>query len=335
MAGKGRLKRTNLLVVVVVVIVLAGLIVWKGPGLFTGRGSIPRIGITQFVEHPALDAAREGFIAGLAEKGFVEGEDIEIIFENAQADFTVAQTIARKFKQDNLDLVLAIATPTAQAAASVLKETPVLITAVTDPVAAGLVESMEEPGGNITGTTDMNPVAEQIRLIKDFIPEVKKVGILYNSGEVNSVIQVKIARKAAEEMGISLVEATVTSSNDVALAVSSLVDKVDAIYIPTDNTVVSSMPAVINITNPKKVPVFGSERGQVEQGAVATRGIDYFLLGKQTGRMAAEILQGKDPAELPIEGSKELKLVINQQACKQLGLEVPEQLLHAADEVID
>jgi putative ABC transport system substrate-binding protein len=291
------------------------------------------VGISQFVEHPSLDKAREGFIDGLAESGYIEGENINIDTQNAQADFATAQTIAQRFKQNNFDLILAIATPSAQAAANVVKDTPVLITAVTDPVEAGVVESMEKPGRNVTGTTDMNPVDRQLELIREFIPDLNDIGILYNPGEVNSVVQVDIAKEKAEEMGVNMHEGTVSNSSEVSLAVASIVDKVDAIYIPTDNIIVSALPTVLQNANSKNIPVFASENNSVEQGAIATVGIDYYELGKQTGQMAARILEGADPANTPIESSKELKLYINKTAAENIGLEIPADLLEEADQV--
>ena len=293
------------------------------------------IGISQFVEHPSLDLAREGFIDQLAEEGFIEGENIKIDLQNAQADFSTAQTIAQRFNQNKVDLVLAIATPSAQTAANVLKNTPVLITAVTDPVEAGIVQSMEKPGTNITGTTDMNPVAKQLELIRDFLPEVKDIGILYNPGEVNSTVQVKLAKEKAKEMGINLEEATVSNSSEVSLAVSSLVDNVDAIYVPTDNIIVSAMPTVLQTAHNRQVPVFASENNSVEQGAIATLGIDYYQLGKQTGSMAARILNGSNPAEMPVESSKELKLYINKKSAEEINLKIPEDLLESADIIFE
>jgi len=293
------------------------------------------IGISQFVEHPSLDLAREGFIDQLAEEGFIEGENIKIDLQNAQADFSTAQTIAQRFNQNKVDLVLAIATPSAQTAANVLKNTPVLITAVTDPVEAGIVQSMEKPGANITGTTDMNPVAKQLELIRDFLPEVKDIGILYNPGEVNSTVQVKLAKEKAKEMGINLEEATVSNSSEVSLAVSSLVDNVDAIYVPTDNIIVSAMPTVLQTAHNRQVPVFASENNSVEQGAIATLGIDYYQLGKQTGSMAARILNGSNPAEMPVESSKQLKLYINKKSAEEINLKIPEDLLESADIIFE
>ncbi|MFW6280370.1 MAG: ABC transporter substrate-binding protein [Halanaerobium sp.] len=293
-----------------------------------------KIGISQFVEHPALDDAKEGFIEGLSEEGFTE-ENVEFLEQNAQADFSTAQSIAQKFKSQELNLILTIATPNAQATANIIKDVPVMFTAVTDPVEAGIVDSMETPGANITGTTDMNPVAEQLELIKEFIPEVSDIGILYNPGEVNSVVQVDIAKEKAEEMGATLHEGTVSNSSEVSLAASSLVDKVDAIYVPTDNIIVSSLPSVLNITNSKDVPVFASENGQVEQGAVATLGIDYKLLGIQTGKMAARVLNGADTADMSVESSDQLKLYLNKKAAEELGLNIPEAVLERADEIYE
>ncbi len=293
-----------------------------------------RIGISQFVEHPALDAAREGFITGLAEAGF-SGENIEFIEQNAQADFATAQSIAQQFKGNNLDLILTIATPNAQAAANVITDTPVLFTAVTDPEEAGLVESMERPGGNLTGTTDMNPVAQQIELIKEFIPEITDLGVLYNPGEVNSVVQVDLVKETTAEMGINLHEGTVSNSSEVSLAASSLVGDVDAIYVPTDNIIVSALPSVLNITNQNNIPVFASENGQVRQGSIATLGIDYNLLGIQTGKMAARILNGANPAEMAVESSDQLKLYLNKKAAENLNLEIPAAVLDRADVIYE
>ncbi len=293
------------------------------------------IGISQFVEHPSLDLAREGFLDQLADEGFIEGENLNVDLQNAQADFSTAQTIAQRFNQNDPDLVLAIATPSAQTTANVISDTPVLITAVTDPVEAGVVNSMENPGGNVTGTTDMNPVAKQLELIKEFLPELKTIGILYNPGEVNSVVQVDLAKEKAKEMGVNIEEGTVSNSSEVSLAVSSLVDSVDAIYVPTDNIIVSAMPTVLQTAHNNKIPVFASENNSVEQGAIATLGIDYYQLGRQTGSMAVRILNGADPASMAVESSEELKLYINKKSAAEIGLEIPENLLESADEIFE
>jgi putative ABC transport system substrate-binding protein len=286
-------------------------------------------------EHPALDSAREGFIEALKEAGYEDGKNIKIEYQNAQGDVNNAQTIARKFTDENVDMILAIATQAAQAAANVTKEIPILITAVTDPVTAGLAESLDKPGKNVTGTTDINPVDEQIKLVKELVPQAERVGILYNSGEINSKIQVDIAKEIVEDLGMTLVEAAVSNSNEVSQATQSLMGRVDAIYVPTDNTIVSSIGAVIKAANENNIPVIGSERGQVDAGAVATKGIDYRELGKQTGQIAVEVIKGKKPQDTPIQKPKTVTLIINKKAAETIGLAIPEEILSKAEEVIE
>ncbi len=294
-----------------------------------------KIGISQIDEHPALDAARQGFIDGLSELGYQEGQDVEFIFKSAQGDTDTCRTIAEMFKEDQVDLILAIATPNAQAAANVINDIPIVITAITDPVLAGLADSLEKPGGNISGTTDMNPVREQIALVKEMLPEAAALGVIYNSGEDNSLVQIDIAREAAPEFGLELVEATVTNKSEVNQAALSLVGKVDAIYVPTDNTVAAALSAVIKVANSAGIPVFGSESAHVELGGLATFGIDYYLLGRQTAGVADEILQGKNPGDISIEGSRDLKLIINKQAAAELGLTISDEMLAKADSIIE
>ncbi len=318
------------------IIAVLGLIAFS---LMVSTGAVSaesfEVGISQLVEHPALDSAREGFIAGLEDAGFTEDENIDFSVENAQGDMATAQTIAEKFSNDNPDLVLAIATPSAQAAANVIDDIPVLITAVTDPEEAGLVENMDDPDGNITGTTDMNPVDDQFALIEDFMPGLESVGIIYNAGEANSVVQKDIAEEVSEEMGVELEEATASDTSEVQLAASSLAGDVDAIYLPTDNTVASAIASILDAAHGEGTPVFASEGAMVEQGAVATKGIDYFELGHKTGLMAAEVLEGKAPSELAIEGADDLSLTVNKETSEELGLEIPDQLLQDADEIIE
>ncbi|MDN5332420.1 MAG: putative tryptophan/tyrosine transport system substrate-binding protein [Tepidanaerobacteraceae bacterium] len=304
-------------------------------GQKTAEQKVFKIGISQFVEHPALDAARDGFIDGLKEAGFEEGKNVTFVIENAQGDFPTAQTIANKFVGEKVDMILAIATPSAQAAANATKDIPILITAVTDPVAAGLCKSLEKPETNVTGTTDMNPVKEQLELLKEILPNAKNVGILYNAAEANSKVQVDLAKKAAMELNLTINEATVASSSEVNQAVQSLSGKVDAIYAPTDNTIASAIGAVVKVCNDAKIPVIAAERGMVEGGALATLGIDYYLLGKQTGAIAARVLKGENPAEIPVEGSKEYKLIINKKAAERLGIKIPDAVMAKADEIIE
>jgi len=293
-------------------------------------GERTRIGTIQIVEHRALDQAREGFVQGLADAGF--GPDkVEYDVQNAQGDMSTAQTIAQKFVDDRVDLILAIATPTSQAAAQATADIPILITAVTDPVAAGLVESLESPGTNVTGTTDMTPVAEQLELLTQLCPDARRIGVLYNAGEVNSVVQVGLAQAAAVDLGLEIVEGTVANVGEVRAATESLVGRVDAIYIPTDNTVVSGAEAALAVADQHSLPVISGESSVVEAGGLATCGIDYYELGVQTGKMAAEVLKGKDPATMPIGAQEETTLVINQASAERLGLDIDAGILEQAE----
>ena len=307
----------------------------SGDDAGSGGGKSITIGIGQFVQHPALDAATEGFKQAVLDAGYVEGETVEFDEKNAQAEVATATTIAQTFATDGADLVLAVATPMAQAAMQNIVDAPVLFTAVTDPVSSDLVESEEAPGSNVTGTSDMNPVAEQIELITEIVPDARTIGVVYGSGEVNSEVQVELAREAAEAEGLDLVEATVTNAGEIKQATESLGD-VDAIYTPTDNLVASGLGALIGVAEERGIAVVGAESAHVEGGAVATLGIDYEKLGRQTGEMAVRILQeGADPASMPVETSQELELVVNPAAAERMGVELPDALVERADRTIE
>ena len=293
------------------------------------------IGISQIVQHQALDDAREGFKQAFADAGYVEGTDIEFDEQNAQGEQATASTIAAKFAADKVDLVLAIATPTAQAAAQTIIDIPVLFTAVTEPEEAGLVESWEKPGSNISGTSDLNPVKEQLELIQEILPGAKSVGIIYSSGEVNSDVQVELAKEAAKDLGLTIKEATVTNSSEVAQATVSLGD-VDAIYIPTDNRVTEGLEAVIQYSESNQIPLFGAENGQVERGAIATYGISYTDLGYQTGQMAIRILEdGENPGDMPVETLDTIEFILNPAAAERMGVTLTEELIAKADRIIE
>jgi putative tryptophan/tyrosine transport system substrate-binding protein len=289
-----------------------------------------KIGIVQIVEHPALDSARQGFLETLKKNGYEEGKNLKVDYQNAQGDQSVLRSIAQKFASSKLDLVLAIATPSAQAMASASQNIPILITAVTDPVEAKLVDSMVKPGTNVTGTTDMNPLKEQFDLLKKLVPQAKKVGVIYNAGEVNSQVQVKIAKDVAKNLGIEIIEATVTTSADVLQASQSVVGKVDAIYVPTDNMVVSAAQSVIQVANQNKIPIIAGESSVVDKGGLATIGINYNNLGKQTGEMALKVLKGSKPQDMAIESQKEFDTVFNKETLNLLGLKVPDDLAKTA-----
>lgn len=290
-----------------------------------------QIGVLQLVEHPALDAARQGFIDRLSELGY----EAEFDIQSAQNEMSIAVTIAQKFKSDRKDLVLAIATPAAQAAVNVIDDIPILITAVTDPVAAQLVDSIERPGGNLTGTSDLTPVRTQLELLTQIVPNARRVGVLYNSGEVNSVVQVQIARDAARDLGLTLVEATAATTAEVLQAAQSLVGRVDAIYVPTDNTVVAAIESVVLVSEGARLPLIAGEDQSVENGALATIGIDYYQLGRQTADIAHRVLQGEDPAEISIEYQSEMTVVLNLGAARRIGLTIPEAVLAQAARIIE
>ncbi len=296
-----------------------------------------RIGINQLVEHPALDAAREGFIEALKEAGYDAGEEVIYDIQNAQGDFNNAISIAQKFKDDRVDMILAIATPVAQATAQVVQDIPIIITAVTDPVAANLAQSWESSGNNITGVSDAAPTDSQVKLILRFLPEIKSVGTIYNAGEANSVVQVEEARRTCKEIGLDLIEVTVSNSSDVLMAAQSLAGRVGAIYVVTDNTVVSAIDSVIKLCNQEKIALFVADPSTVEKGALASYGIDYFNLGKKTGEVALEVIKGAKPADVPIQkitDPQELQLVVNLKAAELLGIEVSEEILQEADKII-
>ena len=288
------------------------------------------IGVVQLVEHGALDAANKGFVDGLASKGYKD--NVKFDQQNAQADQSNLANIAQRFVNNKVDLICAIATPAAQSVANATKDIPIVATAVTDYEQAKLVASNREPKGNVTGTTDMNPIKEQIDLMLRLVPKTKTIGTIYSSSEVNSQHQIDVMKAYAKSKGLKVVEATVSTVNDIQQAAHSIVGDVDAIYIPTDNVMASSIPTLIAITDAAKIPVICGESNMVKAGGLATLGVDYYKLGVQTGEMAADILAGKSkPAEMPIQSLKEMKLTINVKGAEKLGIEIPADLKTQAE----
>jgi len=294
------------------------------PMVASASGAKKTIGVIQYVQHVALDSAREGFVQALADNGFVDGEGIVLDVQNAQADASNLATISDRFVANNVDLVLAIATPAAQSIAGKTTTIPILGTAITDYVAARLVNSNEVPGTNVSGTTDMNPVADQIKLLKELFPDTKTVGVLYTSSEDNSVLQAKMAKEAIEAEGMVYTEVTVTNSNDVQQATQSIVEECDAIYIPTDNVFASSMPVVYEVATAAKKPLIGGEAGMVQAGGLATLGINYYDLGYQTGLMAIRVLNGEDISKMPIETATKMNYTFNSTYAEAIGYTIPE-----------
>ena len=290
------------------------------------------VGIVQLVEHAALDAANKGFVEGLASKGYKEGQNIAYDRQNAQADQSNLQNIAHRFVNNKVNLICAIATPAAQTVANVTSDIPIVATAVTDYKTAKLVKDNAKPGTNVTGTTDMNPVEQQLDLLLKLVPNAKSVGTIYCSSEVNSQLQIEILKKAAAAKGVTVKEATVSNVNDIQQAARSLVGKVQAIYVPTDNVLASAMPTLVSVTEEAKLPVICGEGGMVKAGGLATLGVDYYKQGFQAGEMAADILSGKSkPADMAIQAQKEFKAMVNLKEAEKIGLKVPEDVLKGAE----
>ena len=282
------------------------------------------IGITQIIEHAALDATVEGFKQALIDKGYGENK-VNIEYQNAQGDFGTAQTIATSYAQAGKDLVLAVSTPSAQAMYNASKEIPILITAVTDPVSVGLT------GENITGTSDMAPVNKQVDLINTLLPETKTIGVVYNTSEENSLVLVKKLKEESKRYGYTVVEKGITNINEVGPALDVILKEVDVLYTPTDNLIVASTPIVLEKTNTAEVPVIGCIDDQIKQGALATETIDYKQLGYQTGEIAVKILEGAKPKDIPVQTLENTKLMINKAAVERLNITVPETLKERAE----
>ena len=293
------------------------------------------IGISQFAEHGSLDNCREGFIQGLEEEGLVEGENLKIKVSNADSDTGTAAQIADTFVADKVDLICAIATPSAQAAYNSARNTdiPVVYTAVTNPEEAQLADDEGMPVGAVTGTSDQLPVEAQLAMIREILPDAKTIGILYTTSEANSAYSITQYEKYAEEYGFTLETAGVTNTSEVSMAAASLLDKVDCLTNLTDNTVVSALPTVLDQANEKNIPVFGSEIEQVKRGCLAAEGLDYVNLGIETGKMAAQILKGEAKAEdMKYELLTDSSLYINQAVADNLGITVPDDMTQRAEE---
>ena len=293
------------------------------------------IGIQQFAEHGSLDNCREGFLEGLKEEGIEEGKNLTVEYKNAAADMGTAGQISNSFVSSKVDLICGIATPSAQSCynAAMESEIPVIYTAVTDPVAAELVDEEGNPVGEITGTSDRLPVKQQLEMIRTMLPKASTIGILYTTSEANSESAIKDYESMAQEYGFIIETAGITATADIPLAAEGLLGKVDCLTNLTDNTVVSSLPAILEMANEKNIPVFGSEIEQVKLGCLAAEGLDYVALGKQTGKMAAQVLKGeKKASEIPYETIEEASLYLNTKVAENLGIEVPSELTEEAAE---
>ncbi|EEX66802.1 ABC transporter substrate-binding protein [Vibrio cholerae] len=292
-----------------------------------------KVAVSQIVEHPALDATRQGLLDGLKAKGYEEGKNLEFDYKTAQGNPAIAVQIARQFVGENPDVLVGIATPTAQALVSATKTIPIVFTAVTDPVGAKLVKQLEQPGKNVTGLSDLSPVEQHVELIKEILPNVKSIGVVYNPGEANAVSLMELLKLSAAKHGIKLVEATALKSADVQSATQAIAEKSDVIYALIDNTVASAIEGMIVAANQAKTPVFGAATSYVDRGAIASLGFDYYQIGVQTADYVAAILEGKAPGTLDVQVAKGSDLVINKAAAEQLGITIPEAVLARATSI--
>jgi len=300
------------------------------------NNKIKNIGIIQIMEHECLDKSRMGFIDGLKKLGFKDGENIKIDFQNAQGDQSLCNSIASNFANNypRKDLILAISTPAALAAKNFIEDSPIIATCVTDFESSGLVKLNNKPDTNVTGVSDMIPVRKQFELIKKLMPNAKKVGILYSSNEVNSKIQAQSAAEEAKKLNIETIEYTISNSNEIAQIMNRIGKSVDAIFVPTDNTVVSCMPLVSQMASSNNLPVISSEPASVKNGALATYGIDYYELGKQAAIMAAEVLNNNSyTSNMPVKfvTDNDLKLFINKKVAEKLKIDIPNELVYNAE----
>lgn len=300
----------------------------------TTEAKVYTIGVTQIVQHPALDAGVTGFKEAMTEAGFVEGENVTYDMQNAQGDMAIATSIGQKFASSGVDLILAVATPTAQSVAKATSAIPIVFALVTDPVAAGLVADVNAPEGNVTGVSDHMPAQLHLDLIKQLAPDAKRLGYIYNAGESNSVASMEEERPLAEVMGYEIIEATATNSSEVQQAAASLVGRVDVIALIQDNTVVSALEAVLKVANENKIPVITADIDSIRRGAAAGLGADGLSLGRLAGAMAAKILQGTPIKDVPVRYADEPQLFINLQGAAAQGLTIPEVVLARATEVI-
>ncbi|MDQ1187273.1 ABC transporter substrate-binding protein [Agrobacterium larrymoorei] len=293
------------------------------------------VAVTAIVEHPALDAARDGVKAALAEAGYKEGENLKFVYQSAQGNPGTAAQIARQFVGDAPNVIVPISTPSAQAVIAATRDIPVVFTAVSDPVGAQLIKSMEKPGRNVTGLSDALPVNEHLALVKEIVPSAKTIGYIYNSAEANSVSTLALLKEAAAKAGLTVVESVATKSSEVQGATRALVGKADVIYVPTDNTIVSAFEAAAGVAAEAKIPLFAADTDSVARGAIAALGFNYFDVGKQTGAVVVRILKGEKPGDIPATTAVGTDLVLNKKAAEKIGVTFPESVVKRSTKVIE
>jgi len=294
---------------------------------------VAKVAVSQIVEHPALDATRQGLLDGLKEKGYIEGENLEFTYQTAQGNPAIAVQIAKQFVGERPDVLVGIATPTAQALAASTRSIPVVFTAVTDPVGAKLVKNMDKPARNVTGLSDLSPVAQHVELMQELLPNMKNIGVVFNPGEANAVALVELLREAANARGLNVIEGTALKSADVQAAAQIVASKADVIYAPTDNTVASAIDGLVNAANQANKPIIGASTTYIENGALAALGFDYYQVGVQTADYVDALLKGKKVADLPVKVAKGSDLALNQKAANKLGITFPPSVLDRATSV--
>lgn len=317
----------KLMAMVLVVVLAVTMLTGCGGGNDDGK---LKVGIIQLMEHPSLDTIRTSIIEGLEEEGYVDGENIVIDYQNGQNDMSTMKNIAQKFVGDEVDVIVAIATPAAQAALSETTDIPIVFAAITDPVDAELVDTLEAPGGNVTGTSDEVSAEQIMGLAKEITPGFKTIGALYNIGEDNSVSVVAGLKDFAAKNGYKVIESTVTNTSEVQQAAQYLADKVDVVFSPIDNTIASSMAVVTDIFNNADIPYYVSADSMVKDGGLATYGIDYTVLGDETAKMIADILGGADPATMAVKKMSDMSVYVNTDTAKEIGVEIPKAVLDKA-----
>jgi putative ABC transport system substrate-binding protein len=293
------------------------------------------VAVTAIVEHPALDAARDGIRDELAAAGYEVGHNLDFVYESAQGNPATAAQIARKFIGDRPDVIVPISTPSAQAVVGATSDIPVVFTAVTDPLGAKLVADLERPGGNVTGMSDLSPIGLHLDLIREIMPDAGRLGVIHNPGEANSVTLLELIRAEAPARGFEVVEAAAPRSSDVLAAAQSLVGKVDAIYVPTDNTVVTALEAIVKVGTDNRLPVFAGDTDSVPRGAIAALGFNYYDLGRQTGKMVVRVLEGEAPGTMPVEGVETTELFVNPAAAEAMGISLPPAVVERAKVVVE
>lgn len=304
-------------------------------GVMAAPALAATVAVTAIVEHPALDAVRDGIRDELEANGYKVGDNLNFSYESAQGNPTIAAQIARKLVGEKPDVIVAIATPSAQALAAATKDIPLVFSAVTDPIGAKLVSKFDNPGGNITGLSDMSPIAQHLDLIKEITPDAKRIGVAYNPGEANAVSLVDLLKAVAPGKGMEIITASAPKSSDVLAAARSLVGKVDVIYVPTDNTIVTALESVIKVGMENKIPVYSADTDSVKRGAIAALGFNYYDIGRQTGKIVVRILKGEKPGDISVRVAAGTDLFVNPKAAKSMGVTIPAAVVKKATQVIE